>query len=593
MRKTIIGFEVSIVQRFFIEKSIELLHQYTIDLYRLRLHNSLTILEELADVADKLRKNQLKNEIYVKDVLQEAFYLLKEDKLLEWRAYKLDYLRELMDKPSEKLGKIFLFAKSMLKYNSEYHAVVFSKLTETLITLVDDDTDLDKLRPVSSLISSHWINMVRKGYSKAYLHRILRAWSKNDQITIEEFLGRIESLISKEEEVVTAIFSVKGVDPSITPSTDRITFLTDGEKETYQQIEGPANSYLNGTSVSYIKIQASALDYYTAVNRAKNILHSELDLWHLSKNNFKARFHNKVLVIGANTPDRSHYQNYFYQIDGFYSRKQSVYDDLLEKLQQIQERDIHPNALEKIRAGLRYYRQGSSSMELHNKLLNYWIGIEFIFSAYDNDGGTIGRLKLYFSKMQSLVLFKRIALDFHQSVKELEVSADVPGFDPTDVEYLMNENVYDTIIGNFAAHPLLSYRAASLKRLLSDTKNISSMATNSLENVKRNLTRIYRIRNEIVHNASSITGIETIVSHLKYYLIFSLYSVLDFFATRAEDFNFDNKIDIDDFFELREMKYDNFFPSAKSKVDIDQLKRYKLAVEHIIYFTEDNQAQEG
>lgn len=68
------------------------------------------------------------------------------------------------------------------------------------------------------------------------------------------------------------------------------------------------------------------------------------------------------------------------------------------------------------------------------------------------------------------------------------------------------------------------------------------------ENLKWNLTRLYRIRNEIVHNAAIKNGIYVNIAHMKYYLTFILNSILDFMANTPIDVNNDNRITIEDFF---------------------------------------------
>ncbi len=255
----------------------------------------------------------------------------------------------------------------------------------------------------------------------------------------------------------------------------------------------------------------------------------------------------------------------------------------LKKLNNYKHKKIHPSAVVKVRAGLMYYRLGCESNELHSKLLNYWIGMEFIFSAYESSENTIPRLKKYYSKMHGLLLFKRILLSFHSNIQNLEVASHFVNYKLDDIEYLMVKDNYDNAIGLMKTHPLFAYRAKMIKELFDDPKRISKMVHKSLDNMKRNLTRIYRIRNEIVHNASSISGMETVVSHMKFYLLFTIYSVIQFFDERADDFNFDGRIDIDDFFEIRELKFDNMFPKSDTNIEIEKLKLLKMPMEELFY----------
>lgn len=76
------------------------------------------------------------------------------------------------------------------------------------------------------------------------------------------------------------------------------------------------------------------------------------------------------------------------------------------------------------------------------------------------------------------------------------------------------------------------------------------------DNLVWNITRLYRIRNEIVHNAAIKNGIYTHIAHLKYYLAFILNSILDFMTDNAVDVDNDGKVSIEDFLYLKKFYWD-------------------------------------
>ena len=59
-------FKATVIQRYFVEKSIELLHRQTNDSYRLRINNSKSIITELVEVCEDLKEGRLKNHEYAK-----------------------------------------------------------------------------------------------------------------------------------------------------------------------------------------------------------------------------------------------------------------------------------------------------------------------------------------------------------------------------------------------------------------------------------------------------------------------------------------------------------------------------------------------
>jgi len=60
-----------------------------------------------------------------------------------------------------------------------------------------------------------------------------------------------------------------------------------------------------------------------------------------------------------------------------------------------------------------------------------------------------------------------------------------------------------------------------------------------------------------VHNAAIKNNIQSNVSHVKYYLTFTLYSILNFLADTPIDTNNDGQISIEDYFIAQEIKLAN------------------------------------
>ncbi len=585
MIKVNFSFEVSIAEQFFIERSLELLYNNTIDTYRLRLNNSMTILDEIISVSEKLILNQIKNNIYISDVLDEAFELLHKDNNIVWGTYDKNYLVELKKKPEMNLRKIYLFANGLRKLNKNYTITLIEKIEKEIKRLNQEDVeDINELKELYSIIPNYWICLVQKGFSKNYLFRILMSWVNNPKkIGFDEFFKRVKSLESKVEEGFNIVFAIKGINSDLKIYNNKISILESTQIEEYSRDSNKCAKFFRGKDGQFVEVTSDAYDYYSAVMKVKSLLNGELDLIQYSKPNFYPKIYDYVLVIGKNNPTKAKEQNYYYQIEGYYQHSIEVYESLSQKLNNLETKNIHTAAVEKVRAGLMYYRLGSESNELHSKLLNYWIGMEFIFSAYESNENTIPRLKRYYSKMQGLLLFKRILLNFHSNIGNLDISENFIDYKTDDIEYLLNQKNYENAIALIEKYPLLSYRAQMIKELFDDSKTISKMVHKSVDNIEKNLTRIYRIRNEIVHNASSISGMETVVSHLKFYLLFTIYSVIHFFDEKADDFNFDGRIDIDDFFEIRELKFDNLFPKSDSKIDIQKLKLIKMPMEDLFY----------
>jgi hypothetical protein len=470
-----------------------------------------------------------------------------------------------------------------LRYNKKYLDNVFSGI-EAAISLLNQNsalTDPNELTELNRLTGDFWAGVRHLGYSKEYLNNFLRALACKQGFKFNDFFSIVQSLLSREKEKYTVILAIKRPLQETEFISDNFTILSAIEKRQLSESEfKKVRQYFEKVYGTLLKAEVEALDYYSAAKLVKDKFFTELDILHIGQSDKRNNIYPSLLVIGSTHPEKAKPQPFDYQIDGYYQSSIKIYEIISEKLKKIKDRDININTLKKITAGLRYFRLGSESTELQNKLLDYWIGMEYLFSAYESDEGTILRLKRFYKKMHALLLFKRLIYDFHISIKNLEIEGDVLDYEADNLEYLMNETVYDNCIAKIQDYPLLAFRAFRLQELFKDAKSLRGMIDRNLENLEWNLTRLYRVRNEIVHNAAIKSDIESLVSHLKFYLLFTTCSLIDFFADKAEDYNYDGKISLEDYFEIREMRFDNL-THEKNKIDVQELKKFMNPLEFL------------
>ena len=112
-----------------------------------------------------------------------------------------------------------------------------------------------------------------------------------------------------------------------------------------------------------------------------------------------------------------------------------------------------------------------------------------------------------------------------------------------------------------------------------DNKKVKAALENHQKNLEWNLTRIYRIRNEIVHNAAIKEDIGVLTSHLRYYLTFIINGLIDFIINNPKDVNNDDQINIDDFFIFQDLKLSSL---EKKGVELKDLIAINNPMEVII-----------
>ncbi len=171
--------DLTISQKFFIEKSIELLYFGTIDSYRVKLNNPKTILEELRYCLNEFEAGRIKHfhtikakEANKKGLVDEAIKLLsdKDENQLVFRSVSKDYiltsLKELNENNYKKIASIL---EILLKENPMY----LNKLIDEVKNLLDANiSDFDHLIKIDKILAKLFSELINKGFSKGFLYKI-------------------------------------------------------------------------------------------------------------------------------------------------------------------------------------------------------------------------------------------------------------------------------------------------------------------------------------------------------------------------------------------------------------------------------------
>ena len=100
---------LTVCQKFFIEKSIELLYMGSIDSYRIKLNNPLTILEELKYCLSEFDKGRIKHFHTIKGTAKTGKVLIDEvhtllavaPSYIKYDSISLEYLTVLLKEVKE------------------------------------------------------------------------------------------------------------------------------------------------------------------------------------------------------------------------------------------------------------------------------------------------------------------------------------------------------------------------------------------------------------------------------------------------------------------------------------------------------------
>lgn len=565
---------LTICQRFFIEKSLELLNYRTIDSYRVRLNNPKTILEELKYCLQEFEKNRVKhfNTIKAKEndkkaLVDEAIILLKyEPNYLQFKSISKPYLEQLLKTINEhNYKKVISSIEILIDENKDYLITTINGLK----AIIDaNHTDLQALEKLDKTLNILFTELISKGYSKGFLYKIIYGIFVSTLKSTSDFEPHFANFRSRvidaesEHNVIFRIDTTLKVYEAISAITHPTFTLSDDIDDI--KLKGTiVNGELDGfkskaNNRKFITCNVNAYDYLAALKKASNVLSEYLDVVNLGLSDEFLYIHSRALVIDTRSPEKGNFQNNVNILDGKYKVEKDHYIQFSKKLPDIiNNGSILNETKEKIKSAIRYLRLGNQSTEMEHKFINYWIGLEYLFSNYESQS-TINRIKDHFITAHCLAYIIRNLFSFKKSFLQLSSAhiALVPSYNNIDDSFLQDEKFYEEIGTNLITNfPLLAYRALKLKQWLFHSKKPSN-ATDYINHHKDNLeihfTRIYRLRNEIIHDAATNTNNEQIASNLRYYLTFILNELIDFLSKHDK-----LELSIEDYFILNEIKLGN------------------------------------
>lgn len=558
---------LTVTQRFFIEKIVEMLYMGTIDSYRVRLNNPLTVMEELLYCLQEYKNGRIKHfhTIKAKEAKKHALIdeciqsLALDPNYLNFRSISQKYLNTIFKNIDEhNYLKVISCLNVLKKENENYLSDIIAGLKQLIATNDNSMAILEKIDITLNILLSQLIAI---GYSKGYLYKIAYGIFVNTLTQDKEFdthFDIFEHKINHPPKEFTVIFRMDTTDKVYNAITDIVSEGFQLE-DTIQGIELTANrqgefNNFNSqhTNRKFLKCIVTTTDYLSALKRARSILSEYLDVVNLGLSDEYLNIHNRVLVIDNDNPAFGAFQNNVNILDGKYKVAMDHYQQFTSKMPVILNNTIIPiETKDKIKSAVRYLRLGNQSTEVEHKFINYWIGLEYLFSNYEGQN-TINRIKDHFINAHARAYVKRNCFALLKDINQLstEDKEKIPAF-TNELDNFLNTDLYSQIDSELSTqYPLLSYRTKKLSMWFNQNDGRLS-ATKYLAKHKVNLeihfTRIYRLRNEIIHDAATNTNNEHIASNLRYYLTFILNEIIDYLHTydvSIEDYFISNEIEV-------------------------------------------------
>ena len=573
----------SIAEKFMAEKLLELFFYKTMDSYRAKLNNPYWILIELYQVLCDWDRKKIKNfDRTIFPVILETLKFIENDETLDFLPVNKKYFTELLGKATDKNYQQLSYAnKLLIEKNKGYSNNLFQIIEAEIMDLNQKSIapqDLEELSKHLDFLSTELIN---QGYSKGYLYFVIsKLFSENAQKNFSDAFDEIKNLSTRDAEkflVVFKLLKLGGGNKKIDIKTQ--LEINEEKIKELSAINDKSKAFFSkqGDFTYFIAVNLKGLDYLSVIEKAKKELFTIMDILHLGYPDNPFDFHKKCLVVGTRKRELTNIRPVNYVTDGNYKNNDELYELLLNKIKRLTKKNkIQNESLQKAVSAYRHLRLGRDADELEQKFINYWIGLEYIFSNYDINDNTVTRLKEFFIHAHSTAYIKRNIKEFHNDIARLKLGEAIEGF-ADDLHYLKNIDTYDNIIKEFfEGFPLLGFRAMKYKDLISSDKNLTAAIIKHRKNLDWHITRIYRIRNEIVHDAAIHLNIESITGNLKYYLTYILNGLIDYLDNAPFDINSDGFITIEDYFLLQEIRYNSL---NKAGFNLEELMNEKSVTE--------------
>ncbi len=491
---------------------MELLHRKSFDTYRVNLHNPYTIFVELNKSIDKFNKKRIKKfDPTITSIVQEATGFLQNghlDSVFSFGSFAKKQAITILenttksDKDGKKNRTLTLLCKSIELENKEFKKQLFDQIKSLLI--LDDSDNFDKVDLYASWLITQ---LIHQGYSRKY---ILDKFRKSKvqlerSSTVDFVFNKLASLFEYGEEVYEGLFKVKrnSSDALILAST-KLSVINEFPSEFIGKPYIKEKFTEKSENEIFLSVKTNSLDFWSALRSMYLIITETIELNSLHDIDNKISLEKQALIIHSSS--RNYRMDSIEEnLDGFYDYQESNFVRFIENFKALN--DNSNIAYEKIRSAIRFYKLGNDSVEIEHKILNYWIGFEQLFSAIDTEEDSINRMKSFFISINAVYYWQR------RTNYILIRAGNGYTFDNFANAQLNNAALID---------PLIQRRVERYVTLLNDKKRLRASTEKHIIRLNQHLTRIYRVRNELVHEGRTSVDLFLIAGHLRHYLLFSI-----------------------------------------------------------------------
>lgn len=516
-------------EKLFIQLWAELYNPDTIDTYRVRVMNASAIIAELEEVIlDAVNEfvPHLTNVIFVS---KEAERILSRDPICQkhFKAetdFAINHVKSLWNNP-KKDDLVSHFSKIKLlkeKLDSDYFNLLLKELEESIFV----SKNLEDIQAVTKALATQ---LIQKGYSFSYLYNRKSLFLDNTRgLTFREKFNNFKTEIQKQNRSFRIVFKFSATASIL--KYEKIFSIKIIKKFTPTSNVDEETAFTKQSGEMYGELNVEAPDPYSAVyNSLKSIsLIQNIVRYEYRTKEFKV---SPQFLVYDDTNNNVYLNTASQRPLGFISAgKDSRFKKYFESFNTLLDsakRNIDKDSVDRIINSFHYFRLSLDSAEPETRFLLNWIAFEYLVKINMNKG-LIEKVVSYIPKLFVTQYLNKLLKDFASNIFRLRCDRKVlrsagilinqnNQIDiPTLFDLLRDNSKLPTIILSNDT-PLFEIRVNELTNMLKDAKSIESKLKEHLEDIQWNLQRIYRVRNKIVHSASTNLNLTQLDGNLTYY----------------------------------------------------------------------------
>ena len=528
----------------FKERLIELLDNTTLDTYRVRYHNVRTILNELKGLIEGWKKNSIKRYETIESCIKETVGLINNDTAIEY-GYPIknkdqviqileEYNRDIKGKErrctiAKSDDVIYLISKIIAETRISYIDNLWVQIGEILTTEgeLEDDKYIPEAMRMELLTASLVRELLNLGYSKQFLFR--SALDFNEQPNeVEEYLKFEQKLKNAQEKTFRVFLSVYLQNAGKEEVYTNFKSSLEAERILQNEFVLTKSHFVkflrSSTNKKFYIFECRAMDPNSAIYKAKHELYEELDNLQLGSSGLEVKIHDKAIAVLYQPPKNIfYYQNTKCVLDGHNEGCALLSNKFRVGLNNIKvSNKIETDVKLRLQSAIRHFRIGNQEQELEQKFINYWIGLEFVFSSPLVEENTFQRLKNHLVNILSACYVERNLRYVEEDLVKSRLLLNKDLLSEEKIDELCKNNITS----------LQKYRLKSIKSCVYNSRDTRKQYVNRhREHLNMHLIRIYHFRNMLIHEAAINQDIEGITSNLRYYLYFVIEQMILFYTT--------------------------------------------------------------